>query len=295
MQIDIIWNETTTQVDLVDGVVTVGGNPKDGIFIEGLPHGLLSLTLDGPSVSVTAQRSVRIGQALFPARIPRLLVEGEELKLPNDVVLRRTPNLKRRESRKTMGTAFVARELLNDGALELQDTRAATLTCVTGLDRGAVFPIPFDDNTIGRGDDAPVRVRDRAVSRQHARLFRTSRTWFIEPITTSMNGVYVNGLLLRKGKALRTGDTIELGHTVLRFDEPERAPEECTKLDRKAAPPLPLPVAAETSAKLEAPVEVTMPLAVTPPQPTFSLELLLMSAGAALAVLGMSAVALVFR
>jgi hypothetical protein len=293
MQIDIVWNETTTQVDLVDGVATVGGNPKDGIFIEGLPHGLLSLTLDGATLSVTAQRSVRIGNALFPARIPRLVVEGEELKLPNDVVLRRTPNVKRRESRKTIGTAFVARELLNDGALEVQDTRAATLTCVTGLDRGTVFPVPFDDNTIGRGDDAPIRIRDRAVSRSHARLFRTSRTWFIEPVTSSMNGAYVNGLLLKKSKALRTGDTIELGHTVLRFDEPERAPEECTKVERKD--PMPLPMAAEPSVKLEAPVEVTTPLAMAPKQPLVSLELMLMSAGAALAVLGMGAVALVFH
>jgi pSer/pThr/pTyr-binding forkhead associated (FHA) protein len=153
--------------------------------------------------------------------------------------------------------------------------------------------VPFDDNTIGRGDDAPIRIRDRAVSRSHARLFRTSRTWFIEPVTSSMNGAYVNGLLLKKSKALRTGDTIELGHTVLRFDEPERAPEECTKVERKD--PMPLPMAAEPSVKLEAPVEVTTPLAMAPKQPLVSLELMLMSAGAALAVLGMGAVALVFR
>ena len=48
-----------------------------------------------------------------------------------------------------MATAFVAQELLS-GDLHAEDTRAATFTCVTGLDAGRVFPIPFDDNIIGR-------------------------------------------------------------------------------------------------------------------------------------------------
>lgn len=300
MRIEIQWNAVTTPVDLADGVLTVGGNPADGIYLEGLPHSLLSLTVEGESVQVVSQRSVRIGHSLFPARIPRLLVEGEDLKLPNDVVLRRCTRPGRRESRRNMGTAFVARELLSsDAALEVRDTRAATLTCVTGLDQGRVFPVPFDDNVLGRADEAPIRLRDRAVSRKHARLFRTARTWFIEPVTSSMNGAYVNGVLLKKSRALRTGDTIELGHTMLRFEEPERAPEECTAVTTQpeSLAAMPLPMAADGHALIQAGEEPTLQLPSTLGRVArgVSTELLLMLAGAGLSLLGMGTVVLVLR
>ncbi len=284
MRIEIIWNEEPTQVDLLDGVVTVGGAESDGICLAGLPHGLLSLELDGAQLSVTAQRSVRIGQALFPARVPRLLLEGEDLKLPNDVILRRVVDEKRRESRKLVGTAFVAQELLA-GDIAPQDTRAASLMCVTGLDQGRTFPLPFEENFIGRADDSAVRIRDRAVSRRHARLFRQQRDHVLEPVTSSMNGVYVNGRLLKRDVVLRTGDVIEVGQTVLRFDGAERAPEEHTFVPASAPGlgnvPLPAPSAAEPAAHLEV------------PGPKVRFETVLMSAGVALTLLGLGAALLV--
>jgi hypothetical protein len=302
MRIDIVWNEDTTQVDLVDGVITVGGAATDGICIAGLPHGLLSLTLDAGRLSVTALRSVRIGEALFPARIPRLLIEGEDLKLPNDVVIRRTVDVAKRESRKTIGTAFVAHELLA-GDLAPQDTRAATLTCVTGLDQGRIFPIPFEDNVIGRADDAAIRVRDRSVSRCHARLLRRGREHRLEVVTSSMNGLYVNGRLVKKDKTLKTGDVIELGQTVLRFDDAERAPEEQTVVHQPAPPPpakspalvaepLPTPKVAEPALELVTPPE---PVVEAPTTRRPSLETVLMSAGVVLVVLGVTATALMLR
>jgi hypothetical protein len=57
MLIEIIWNAETTQLDLLDGTVTVGGGQADHIRLDGLPHGLLELTLLGSQLSVTAQRS----------------------------------------------------------------------------------------------------------------------------------------------------------------------------------------------------------------------------------------------
>lgn len=304
MRIDIVWNEDATQVDLVDGVITVGGAATDGICIAGLPHGLLSLTLDAGRLSVTALRSVRIGEALFPARIPRLLVEGEDLKLPNDVIIRRTVDVAKRESRKTIGTAFVAQELLS-GDLAPQDTRAATLTCVTGLDQGRIFPIPFEDNSIGRADDAAIRIRDRSVSRCHARLVRRGREHRVEVVTSSMNGLYVNGRLVKKDKTLKTGDVIELGQTVLRFDDAERAPEEHTVAHQPAPPaspkqqpalvaePIATPKVAEPVVQLVTPpAEVVEPVAA---HRRPSLEAVLMSAGVVLVVLGVTAAAMMLR
>lgn len=289
MRIDIIWNQVTTTVDLADGLATVGGGANDGICIEGLPHGLLALRLEGRQLSVTAQRSVRVGDALFPARVPRLLIEGEDLKLPNDVVIRRVVDQQKRESRKLMGTAFVAQELLS-GDLSAEDTRAATFTCVTGLDQGRVFPIPFDNNVIGRADEAAIRIRDRAVSRAHARLMRIGREYVLQLVTSSMNGVYVNGLLLKKNTTLKTGDVVEVGQTILRFDSAERAPEERTAVVAEPAPqlqasPVTLPQAAEPAPQLELPA----------PSRRVSFETVLMSAGLALTVLGIAAAALMLR
>ncbi|MDP2273014.1 MAG: FHA domain-containing protein [Archangium sp.] len=286
MRIDLIWNDSTTTVDLADGLATVGGSPKDGICIEGLPHGLLTLRLEGSHLSVTAQRSVRVGDALFPARVARLLIEGEELKLPNDVVIRRVVDQKKRDSRKLMATAFVAQELLS-GEIHAEDTRAATFTCVTGLDAGRVFPIPFDDNIIGRADEATIRIRDRAVSRQHARLVRDGRHFKLSLVTSSMNGVYVNGLLLKKDTVLKTGDVVEVGQTILRFDTSERAPEERTVVAAEELVPAPIavPQAAEPAPQLE----------LTPAPQRLSVETVLMSAGIALTLLGVVAAGWMLR
>lgn len=293
MRIEIIWNQETTIVDLADGAATVGGGASDGICIEGLPHALLTLRLVGKQLSVTSQRSVRVGEALFPARVARLLVEGEDLKLPNDVVIRRVVDQHKRDSRKLVATAFVAQELLS-GDLCPEDTRAATLTCVTGLDRGRTFPIPFEDNVIGRADDASVRIRDRAVSRYHVRLVRAARAYTLQLITSSMNGVYVNGLLLKRDQVLKTGDVVELGQTILRFDAAERAPEERTVVS---------PEAPKGSAELQ-PSPVTVPQAAEPApllqvskraSAGMRFETVLMSAGIALTVLGAIAVVLMIR
>ena len=286
MRIDLIWNDSTTTVDLADGLATVGGSPSDGICIEGLPHGLLTLRLEGTHLTVTAQRSVRVGDALFPARVARLLIEGEDLKLPNDVVIRRVVDQKKRDARKLMATAFVAQELLS-GELHAEDTRAATFTCVTGLDAGRVFPIPFDDNIIGRGDEATIRIRDRAVSRQHARLVRDGRDYKLSVVASSMNGVYVNGLLLKKDTVLHTGDVVEVGQTILRFDTSERAPEERTVVAAEELVPAPIavPQAAEPAPQLELP----------PAPQRLSVETVLMTAGIALTLLGVVAAGWVLR
>lgn len=292
MLIEIIWNDDVTQVDLADGTVTVGGGGRDHIRLDGLPHGLLTLTLVGTQLSVTAQRSFRIGQALFPARVPRLVVADEALKLPNDVVIRRVVDQQARDQRKTIDTAFVAEELLGATA-SVEATRAPTLTCVTGFDQGRVFAIPYEDNSIGRADDAVIRVRDRAVSRRQARLVRRGRDFVLET-SSPMNAAYVNGVKLKHPRPLKTGDTIELGHTVLRFDAGERALNEGTQLmvHAPALEPSTAPVSAPVAAE---PVEPLLINAPPPPPRRHAPELTLMLVGVSFTLLGMAIAALVVR
>jgi hypothetical protein len=272
MHLDIVWNEESTPVELIDGAVTVGGGPRDDIRLEGLPVKLLTLEVDGPRLAIKCIRPLRVGNQLFPANVPRLVMPGEVLTLPNDVVVRRPEDDASRERRKNKSTDFLAKELLSNELPELE-TRAATLTCVAGADEGHVYPIAFLDTSMGRGDDVDVRLHDRSVSRRHARLLHRGLSYFVEDLATT-NGIYVNGLRVKDTQRLDTGDILELGHTVLRFDEGERAPEERTvieKLPTPPAPPLAVEVAsAEASPNLIPPSVVTekLPLRVSRFAPT---------------------------
>ena len=238
MHLDITWNEESTPVDLIDGAVTVGGGPKDDIRLEGLPVKLLTLEVDGPRLAIKCIRPLRVGNQLFPANVPRLVMPGEILTLPNDVVVRRPEDDASRERRKNKSTDFLAKELLSSELPELE-TRAATLTCVAGADEGHVYPIAFLDTSMGRGDEVDVRLHDRTVSRRHARLLHRGLSYFVEDLATT-NGIYVNGRRVKDTQRLDTGDIVELGHTVLRFDEGERAPEERTVIEKRPTPAAPL-------------------------------------------------------
>jgi len=288
MLIEIVWNSETTQVDLLDGNVKVGGAPADDIRLEGLPHGLLELTLLGSQLSVTAQRSFRIGAALFPARVPRLVVADEALKLPNDVVIRRVVDARARELRKSIDTAAIAEELLGGNA-SLESTRAPTLTCVTGFDSGRVFAIPYLENTIGRADDAVIRVRDRAVSRRQARLVKRGADFVLEA-AASMNPAYVNGIKLKSTRVLKTGDTLELGRTVLRFDAGERANSEHSVMmaHGPALTPNSAPVPAPLAAERMEPMQNVLETVELRPQRRGVHELALMFVGLSFTLLGMA-------
>ena len=241
MHLDIIWSGETTPVDLIDGAVSVGGGPKDDIQLAGLPFKLLTLEVDGPRLAIKSIRPLRVGNQLFPAYVARLVMPGEALTLPNDVVVKRPEDEASRERRKNKSTDFLAKELLANELPELE-SRAANFTCVAGADEGHVYPIAFLDMSMGRGDDVDVRLHDRTVSRHHARLLHRGDAYFVEDLATT-NGIYVNGQRVKDTQRLQTGDVLELGHTVLRFDAGERAPSERTVIEK-----LPTPSAEPTEA-----------------------------------------------
>jgi len=250
MRLDIISQGETTPVDLGDGSVTIGGGEVDDIRLEGLPVKLVTLAVDGSRLSLKAIRPVRIGEQLFPANVVRLVLPGEGFLLPNDVMVRRPDDEAARERRKNVSTDFLARELLK-GTSEQLEMRAASLTCVAGADEGHVFPLAFVETAIGRGDEVDVRLRDRSVSRRHANLIHRRGGYLVEALG-STNGVYVNGEKVAGSRRLNRGDVLELGHSMLRFDAGEQAPEERTviqKLDELQAPKPPAPILPATEAE----------------------------------------------
>lgn len=83
-----------------------------------------------------------------------------------------------------------------------------------------VVPLTRDEYTIGRKDGNTIRLTERNVSRQHARLYKkngtnadggvASTTVVLEDLT-SYNGVFVNGLRVTHAQNLTHGDLVQIG------------------------------------------------------------------------------------
>ncbi|MBS1151278.1 MAG: hypothetical protein H6Q89_2976, partial [Myxococcaceae bacterium] len=213
MLIEISFGSEKMEFDLVDGVLHVGGAENDEIRVAGMPKSLLTLNLLGERLMVTAARAVTIGGVQFPAHIPRLVIAGEKMQLPSGVCLRQLKP-KGEQHRSFKGTACVLKEMVGNG-FSASNSRAATLTCLTGLDAGLAHPIALSETLIGRGDKCAIRIRDRAVSRRHARVVRQRATDFLEAMPDT-NGLFINGEPVNKPTLLRAGDVIELGQSLLR-------------------------------------------------------------------------------
>src|SRR5271170_8500245 len=63
----------------------------------------------------------------------------------------------------------------------------ALLTVLTGLNAGQVFTLDTDENTIGRGREAGVRIEDVGISRSHSRVVRTMDGKFVVEDLSSTN------------------------------------------------------------------------------------------------------------
>ncbi len=81
-------------------------------------------------------------------------------------------------------------------------------------------PIPLPDAhplTLGRGDDAAIRLEHATVSRLHARLTPgPNGTWTIEDLRSS-NGVRLNGVRLKRAEPLKPGDRLAFGDVTATF------------------------------------------------------------------------------
>ncbi len=79
-----------------------------------------------------------------------------------------------------------------------------------------VVPLTRDAYTVGRKEGNTVRLTERNVSREHAKLSKKNGTatpgsLFVLEDCTSYNGVYVNGLRVAERQDLAHGDLIQIG------------------------------------------------------------------------------------
>jgi sulfite reductase alpha subunit-like flavoprotein len=105
---------------------------------------------------------------------------------------------------------------ISDETIISQQRPVATLIVQQGSHAGKSFPVSKEAVTIGRVDGADVILQDPEVSRQHARISWKVLTFVIEDLASS-NGTFVNGERISAPHMLQPGDSIQVGHTTLRF------------------------------------------------------------------------------
>jgi pSer/pThr/pTyr-binding forkhead associated (FHA) protein len=83
-----------------------------------------------------------------------------------------------------------------------------------------IVPLTRDDYTIGRKEGNTIRLTERNVSREHAKLLKrngitdddgASIARYVLEDLTSYNGVYINGLRVAQAQELAHGDLIQIG------------------------------------------------------------------------------------
>ncbi len=112
----------------------------------------------------------------------------------------------------------------NPALLLVPQAALARLVIAQGNDAGRELDlVPGKTFTIGRAVDNDVVLTDIAVSRKHFDLRHEDGSWVIVD-RGSGNGTVVNGNIEDNPFMLANGDTIEIGNTLMRFDQENGAP-----------------------------------------------------------------------
>lgn len=82
-------------------------------------------------------------------------------------------------------------------------------------DAGAVYLRP--GFLVGRGASCNLKLADPKASRVHASFTKVDGGWLLQD-NASKNGTFVNGRRIQK-TLLKTGDSIQIGQTVLGYEE----------------------------------------------------------------------------
>ena len=86
-----------------------------------------------------------------------------------------------------------------------------------GHEPGATFDVN-GGATMGRSDNAEIRVDDQFASSAHARIFPRGDFMYVEDMG-STNGTYLNGRQIRTAERLKVADVIRIGDSEYRYQE----------------------------------------------------------------------------
>lgn len=120
-----------------------------------------------------------------------------------------------------VGTATFARKMV-EAALGRADKQVELplLRVVAGPDQGNTLPLPRPPArlSVGRGDESDLLLSDPDVSRSHIEVIAGLDGYEVEDLN-SKNGMLIAGRSM-SSRRLRHGDTIQLGGTVIQFEDP---------------------------------------------------------------------------
>ncbi|MBX7097816.1 MAG: FHA domain-containing protein [Myxococcaceae bacterium] len=120
---------------------------------------------------------------------------------------------------KRQSTAIIRPEQLEGSArevVELESSEAPRLVVLNTEFAGREYACIRTELRIGRTDDNDIAIDHRSLSRTHCKVVREGNGEWRVIDMQSANGLMVNGEPYAQS-ALRSGDTIELGHVKLRF------------------------------------------------------------------------------
>lgn len=96
-----------------------------------------------------------------------------------------------------------------------------TLLVLQGPDKGQRFEIPDAMFVIGR-ESAQVPLTDNTVSRRHCEIAQRDGLYVLSDLS-SANGTFINGLRVKSPQAVRVGDQLRIGRTLMVFGSIEVA------------------------------------------------------------------------
>jgi pSer/pThr/pTyr-binding forkhead associated (FHA) protein len=85
--------------------------------------------------------------------------------------------------------------------------------------------LPTQTATIGRAVECDVVIASKSVSREHTRLRREGRRWFVDDLG-STNGTYLNGERVINSMSLLDGDSLKVGDVTFVFHDPDTTTRE---------------------------------------------------------------------
>jgi len=95
----------------------------------------------------------------------------------------------------------------------------ATLHVLQGPDKGRTYNTPREPSVIGRTSDQ-IQLSDNGTSRRHAEIRPKNGSWVLTDLDSS-NGTFLNGQRIAGPTALKHGDQIRVGSTLLVFSGQE--------------------------------------------------------------------------
>jgi pSer/pThr/pTyr-binding forkhead associated (FHA) protein len=82
--------------------------------------------------------------------------------------------------------------------------------------KGRVYDLA-EEQTVGRAAGCQITLDDTYTSQLHARVFAKDGSWYVEDLG-STNGTYLNAKRVTSPLALKRGDRIKIGATVMETD-----------------------------------------------------------------------------